>query len=139
MKPWQVYTVLDIQTAKTTIENLIAEGYDKEDISLLVKSSNEEINAFIEAENISLEYPVNENAFGVISGILQSLSGGLVIPQVYNPDYGALYAAGPFAKWFSKTDDKTVRNLLEDFDLTEEQIDSFIRNLDAGNLLILAR
>lgn len=139
MKPWQVYTVLDIQTAKTTIENLITEGYDKEDISLLVKSSNEEINAFIEAENISLEHPVNENAFGVISGILQSLSGGLVIPQVYNPDYGALYAAGPFAKWFSKTDDKTVRNLLEDFDLTEEQIDSFIRNLDAGNLLILAR
>lgn len=139
MKPWQVYTVLDIQTAKTTIENLIAEGYDKEDISLLVKSSNEEINAFIEAENISLEHPVNENAFGVISGILQSLSGGLVIPQVYNPYYGALYAAGPFAKWFSKTDDKTVRNLLEDFDLTEEQIDSFIRNLDAGNLLILAR
>lgn len=139
MKPWQVYTVLDIQTAKTTIENLIAEGYDKEDISLLVKSSNEEINAFIETENISLEHPVNENAFGVISGILQSLSGGLVIPQVYNPDYGALYAAGPFAKWFSKTDDKTVRNLLEDFDLTEEQIDSFIRNLDAGNLLILAR
>lgn len=139
MKPWQVFTVLDVQTAKKTIEKLIADGYDKDDISLLAKSSNEEIKTFIEQEHISLEHPVNENAFGIISGILQSLSGGLIIPQVYNPEYGALYAAGPFAKWFSKTDDKTVRRLLEDFDLTDKQVDSFIHNLDAGNLLILAR
>ncbi|MBC8929994.1 sulfate transporter, partial [Escherichia coli] len=82
---------------------------------------------------------VNEEAFGIISGILQSLSGAIVIPQAYNPKYGALYAAGPFAKWFSKTDDKSVKRLLEDFDLTEKQVDKMIENLHADNILIFAR
>lgn len=92
-----------------------------------------------EKTDTEIERPVNEDAFGVISGILQSLSGGLVIPQVYNPQDGSLYAAGPFAKWFSRTDDKSVSRLLEDFDLTEEQIKQFITELDAGKILILAR
>ncbi|EAD3871757.1 sulfate transporter, partial [Listeria monocytogenes] len=47
--------------------------------------------------------------------------------------------AGPFAKWFSKTDDKSVKRLLEDFDLTEKQVDKMIENLHADNILIFAR
>ncbi len=92
-----------------------------------------------EETDTEIERPVNEEAFGAISGILQSLSGGLVIPQVYRPEGGSLYAAGPFAKWFSRTDDKSVTRLLEDFDLTEQQIEDFVQGLEVGKILILAR
>lgn len=116
------------------------EAIKKEKISVLAKSDQEdEVKEIIETTNVEEEHPVNKEAFGVISGVLQSLSGGLMIPQVYNPKYGALYAAGPFAKWFSNTSDKSVKRLLNDFDLDDAQIDEFVRALHSGQILILAR
>ncbi|ECC2336516.1 sulfate transporter [Listeria monocytogenes] len=140
MKKWEVFAVQNVEAAEEIINKLVSEGYEKEDISVLAKSKhNKNLETLAEKENIEIERPVNEEAFGIISGILQSLSGAIVIPQAYNPKYGALYVAGPFAKWFSKTDDKSVKRLLEDFDLTEKQVDKMIENLHADNILIFAR
>ncbi|WP_088808814.1 MULTISPECIES: general stress protein [Listeria] len=138
MDKWEVLSVENEEEAVKQIEQLVQKGYTKEDISVLAKNKkmSEEIAERTETEQ---ERPVNEEAFGIISGILQSLSGAIVIPQAYNPKYGALYAAGPFAKWFSRTNDKTVKRLLEDFDLTDEQIAHFVSELDEGKLLLLAR
>ncbi len=138
MDKWEVLSVENEEEAVKQIEYLVQKGYTKEDISVLAKNKkmSEEVAERTETEQ---ERPVNEEAFGIISGILQSLSGAIVIPQAYNPKYGALYAAGPFAKWFSRTNDKTVTRLLEDFDLTDEQIAHFVNELDEGKLLLLAR
>ncbi|WP_163653469.1 general stress protein [Listeria sp. PSOL-1] len=138
MDKWQVFVAENEGMATVKIEELTKQGYKKEDISVLAKHPKD-LTELKEKEEVEIEKPVNEEAFGIISGILQSLSGGIVIPQVYNPNYGALYAAGPFAKWFSRTDDKSVKRLLEDFDLTTEQIEDFVRYLDQGEILILAR
>ncbi|EUJ46305.1 sulfate transporter [Listeria booriae] len=140
MENWEVFVVGNDEEAVAKITELEVRGYKKENISILAKSDQEdEIEEIIESTDVERERPVNEAAFGVISGILQSLSGAIVIPQVYNPKYGALYAAGPFAKWFSNTSDKSVKRLLADFDLTDAQIDEFVRALHSGEILILAR
>lgn len=140
MENWEVFVVGNDEEAVAKIIELEVRGYRKENISILAKSDQEdEIEEIIESTDVERERPVNEAAFGVISGILQSLSGAIVIPQVYNPKYGALYAAGPFAKWFSNTSDKSVKRLLADFDLTDAQIDEFVRALHSGEILILAR
>ncbi|WP_439442528.1 general stress protein [Listeria aquatica] len=138
MKKWEVFETETEAEAKKKIEQLIEDGYSKEDLSVLAKQKKVS-REVAEDTDTDIERPVNEEAFGAISGILQSLSGGLVIPQVYRPDGGPLYAAGPFAKWFSRTDDKSVTRLLEDFDLTERQIADFVQGLEAGKILILAR
>ncbi|MBC1557870.1 general stress protein [Listeria booriae] len=140
MENWEVFVVGNDEEAVAKITELEVRGYKKENISILAKSDQEdEIEEIIESTDVERERPVNEAAFGVISGILQSLSGAIVIPQVYNPKYGALYAAGPFAKWFSNTSDKSVKRLLADFDLTDTQIDEFVRAIHSGEILILAR
>lgn len=140
MENWEVFVVGNDEEAVAKITELEVRGYKKENISILAKSDQEdEIEEIIELTDVERERPVNEAAFGVISGILQSLSGAIVIPQVYNPKYGALYAAGPFAKWFSNTSDKSVKRLLADFDLTDAQIDEFVRAIHSGEILILAR
>ncbi|MBC6314662.1 general stress protein [Listeria grandensis] len=140
MENWEVFVVGNDDEAVAKITELEVRGYKKENISILAKSDQEdEIDEIIESTNVERERPVNEKAFGVISGILQSLSGAIMIPQVYNPKYGALYAAGPFAKWFSNTSDKSVKRLLADFDLDDAQIDAFVRALHSGEILILAR
>ncbi|CAM4160625.1 general stress protein [Listeria booriae] len=140
MENWEVFVVGNDEEAVAKITELEVRGYKKENISILAKSDQEdEIEEIIESTDVERERPVNEAAFGVISGILQSLSGAIVIPQVYNPKYGALYAAGPFAKWFSNTSDKSVKRLLADFDLTDAQIDEFVRAIHSGEILILAR
>ncbi|MBA3926467.1 general stress protein [Listeria rustica] len=140
MDNWEVFIAGNETEAVDKITELEVRGYKKENISILAKSDQEEeVKDIIESTNVEEEHPVNEEAFGVISGILQSLSGGLMIPQVYNPKYGALYAAGPFAKWFSNTSDKSVKRLLTDFDLNDAQIDEFVRALHSGQILILAR
>lgn len=138
MNNWEVVSVANEEEAVLQIEKLVQQGYQKEDISVLAKNKkvSEEIAERTETEQ---ERPVNEEAFGIISGILQSLSGAIVIPQAYNPKYGALYAAGPFAKWFSRTNDKTVKRLLEDFDLTDSQVEQFVSELEEGKLLLLVR
>ncbi|EMG28957.1 hypothetical protein X560_0442 [Listeria fleischmannii 1991] len=138
MNNWEVVSVANEEEAILQIEKLVQQGYQKEDISVLAKNKkvSEEIAERTETEQ---ERPVNEEAFGIISGILQSLSGAIVIPQAYNPKYGALYAAGPFAKWFSRTNDKTVKRLLEDFDLTDSQVEQFVSELEEGKLLLLVR
>jgi hypothetical protein len=138
MNNWEVLPVANEEEAVLQIEKLVQQGYQKEDISVLAKNKkvSEEIAERTETEQ---ERPVNEEAFGIISGILQSLSGAIVIPQAYNPKYGALYAAGPFAKWFSRTNDKTVKRLLEDFDLTDGQVEQFVSELEEGKLLLLVR
>ncbi|MBC2369404.1 sulfate transporter [Listeria booriae] len=140
MENWEVFVVGNDEEAVAKITELEVRGYKKENISILAKSDqDDEIEEIIESTDVERERPVNEAAFGVISGILQSLSGAIVIPQVYNPKYGALYAAGPFAKWFSNTSDKSVKRLLADFDLTDAQIDEFVRAIHSGEILILAR
>ncbi|MBC2372216.1 sulfate transporter [Listeria booriae] len=140
MENWEVFVVGNDEEAVAKITELEVRGYKKENISILAKSDQEdEIEEIIESTDVERERPVNEAAFGVISGILQSLSGAIVIPQVYNPKYGALYAAGPFAKWFSNTSDKSVKRLLADFDLTDAQIHEFVRAIHSGEILILAR
>ncbi|MBC2166063.1 sulfate transporter [Listeria booriae] len=140
MENWEVFVVGNDEEAVAKITELEVRGYKKENISILAKSDQEdEIEEIIESTDVERERPVNEAAFGVISGILQSLSGAIVIPQVYNPKYGALYVAGPFAKWFSNTSDKSVKRLLADFDLTDAQIDEFVRAIHSGEILILAR
>ncbi|MHC5251936.1 general stress protein [Listeria kieliensis] len=138
MKKWEVFVADTEEDAKVRIEQLMKDGYSKEDLSVLAKQKKVS-REVAEDTDTEIERPVNEEAFGAISGILQSLSGGLVIPQVYRPEGGSLYAAGPFAKWFSRTDDKSVTRLLEDFDLTEQQIEDFVQGLEAGKILILAR
>ncbi|WP_099221353.1 general stress protein [Listeria costaricensis] len=137
MTKWEVFATATEDEAVKKIKELELAGYQKEDISILAKRPKE-IEDLAEEEQVEVERPVNEEAFGIISGILQSLSGGLVLPQVYTPN-GAFYAAGPFAKWFSRTDDKSVRRLLGDFDLTKEEIDQLIEHLDQGDILVLAR
>lgn len=82
MKKWEVFAVQNVAAAEEIIDKLVSEGYEKEDISVLAKSKhNKNLETLAEKENIEIERPVNEEAFGIISGILQSLSGAIVIPQ----------------------------------------------------------
>lgn len=124
------------EEAIQAIKELINNGYDANDISVLAKENTtvEHVVSHTDVEELS---PISEEAYGLIGGFLSGISNGFIVPGLLIPGIGPIMAAGPFVSMFKGNSIKDLKDTFLSYDIPESEVSRYLKHLQSGHIIVL--
>lgn len=117
------------------IKKYESDGIDRNKFSIMAKDDTS-TDYLTENMDVDEKHPANHQAFGILGGIFAGIGGGVVVPGMTQPGTGPIVAAGPIASTITSKNNEDIRKMFSSMGVNKADYDNYIRELEAGKIIL---